>query len=160
MVKSPQNAGFSLVELMIVVSIIALLAAIAIPHFIEFAFKSKMSEATRNLATIKTAQFAYAAENDIFMECGPSPPAPAGTDGFSHLWVETPNSSGENGFELIGFEPNGAVRYQYEVPIATAERFVITAQADLDNNGVPCKFTLDNQAAGHAKPTRTPVTEF
>ena len=94
------------------------------------------------------------------MECGPSPPAPAGTDGSLHLWLETSNSSGEDGFALIGFEPDGTVRYQYEVPTATDKRFVATAQADLDNNGVPCKLTLDNQAVGYSKPVRTPATEF
>ncbi|MFC1719344.1 prepilin-type N-terminal cleavage/methylation domain-containing protein, partial [Candidatus Poribacteria bacterium] len=98
MAKPQQNEGFSLTELMIVVAIIAILAAIAIPRFWNFAYKSKMSEATSNIATIRTAQFGYFAANDIFMECGPSPPNPAGTDGIPRPWAETLNSFGQKGF--------------------------------------------------------------
>lgn len=158
-IRLRNDTGFSLVELMIVVAIIAVLAAIAITKFDHFQLTSKTSEATAHLALIRTAQFSYKAENDVFMECGPSPPAPAGTDGSTHVWAETPNSSLENGFEKISFEPDGVVRYQYEVSIAKG-RFVATAIADLDNDGVLCTFTLDNLALGYSKPVRDPVNEF
>ncbi len=160
MAKLQQDEGFSLTEIMVVVAIIAILAVIAIPRFWNFAYKSKMSEATSNLATIRTAQFSFISANDTFMECGPSPPDPAGTDGLARPWAETLNSFGEKGFEAIGFEPDGAIRYQYEVPIATTKRFVATAEADLDNDGVPCVFTLDNGAIGYSKPVRAPANEF
>ncbi len=160
MTKLWDDEGFSLTEIMIVVAIIAILAIIAIPKFWNFAYKSKMSEATSNIATIRTALFGYIAANDIFMECGPSPPDPAGTDGIARPWVEALNSFGEKGFEEIGFQPDGAVRYQYEVPIATTKRFVVIARADLDNDGVQCVFTLDNAALRYSKPVRAPANEY
>ena len=159
MIDLRQDTEFSLLALAIGVTIMAILTMVAIVSFGDFTHASKMSEATCNLAIIRTGQFSYAAENDTFMECGPSPPAPAGTDGILHQWLETPNSSGEDGFALIGFKPNGAVRYQYEVKFA-ANRFVATAQADLDDDGVPCVLTLDNQAVGYSAPVRTPLDEF
>ena len=160
MIDLRQDTEFSFLALAIGMTIIVLLTTVAVFSFGDFIAASKASEATRNLATIWIAQLGYAAEYDTFMECGPSPPAPAGTDGTLHPWLETSNSSGKDGFALIGFEPDNAVRYQYEVAIAASTRFVATAQADLDNNGVPCKFTLDNLAADHAKPTRLPANEF
>ena len=54
--------GFSLVELMIVVAIIGILAAIAIPNFTRFQTKSRQSEARADLSAIYAAQKAFAAE--------------------------------------------------------------------------------------------------
>jgi type IV pilus assembly protein PilA len=58
--------GFTLIELMIVVAIIGILAAIAIPNFIKFQARSKQSEAKANLKAAFTAEKAYYQENDTF----------------------------------------------------------------------------------------------
>jgi len=58
--------GFTLIELMIVVAIIGILAAIAIPNFLRFQAKSRQSEAKTNLGGIFTAQTAYLGENNRY----------------------------------------------------------------------------------------------
>ena len=60
------NKGFTLIELMIVVAIIGILAAIAIPNFMSYQCKAKASEAKSNLGNLMTAQEAYRAEYDMY----------------------------------------------------------------------------------------------
>src|SRR5256712_6540731 len=64
--KKLVQKGFTLIELMIVVAIIGILAAIAIPNFIKFQARSKQSEAKANLKAIFTAQKAFYQEKDRF----------------------------------------------------------------------------------------------
>nr|AFX67141.1 pilin [Myxococcus sp. 142B01] len=63
---NPRNRGFTLIELMIVVAIIGILAAIAIPNFIKFQARSKQSEAKTNLKALYTAQKSFFSEKDRY----------------------------------------------------------------------------------------------
>lgn len=56
--------GFTLVEIMIVVAIVALLAAIAIPNLLRARVNSAQSVAQATLRTLSTACESYAAAND------------------------------------------------------------------------------------------------
>ena len=60
--------GFSLTELMIVVAIIGILAAIAIPNFMRYQARAKQSEAKSNLVAIHTGEIAYFAENNKYVD--------------------------------------------------------------------------------------------
>ncbi len=58
--------GFTLIELMIVVAIIGILAALAIPNFLRYQAKSKQSEAKTNLSGIYTSELSYFGEAGIY----------------------------------------------------------------------------------------------
>jgi len=63
-----KQEGFTLIELMIVVAIIGILAAIAIPNFMQYQAKSKQSEAKTNLGGIYTSEVAYFGEANAFSD--------------------------------------------------------------------------------------------
>jgi type IV pilus assembly protein PilA len=67
--KKKLARGFTLIELMIVVAIIGILAAIAIPNFMKFQARARQSEAKTNLKGVFTAVKAHFAEAGEY-ECG------------------------------------------------------------------------------------------
>ena len=155
MIKS-KSKGFSLIELMIVVAIIAILAAIAIPNFMKFSMKAKTSEATTNLAAIRTSQESYRSENDVYLPCGP---CGDGDDATPDVFLADPA-----GFDMVGFAPDGKVRYQYtvdEVPAvagATPPHFMASALGDLDEDGLSCVFGICTADPDYPKVQKNPST--
>jgi type IV pilus assembly protein PilA len=77
--------GFSLVELMVVVAIIGILAAIAVPNFQKFTAKAKQSEAKAELSSLYSAERAFSAEWQSFFA----------------------------DFRNIGYSPTGNMRYRH-----------------------------------------------
>ena len=55
MMKKQAQAGFTLIELMIVVAIIGILAAVAIPAYSDYTAKAKVANAVSSVDAIKTA---------------------------------------------------------------------------------------------------------
>jgi type IV pilus assembly protein PilA len=64
--KKNGNKGFTLIELLVVIIIVGVLAAIALPSFLNQIGKARGSEAKSNLGTINRSQQAYRLENGTF----------------------------------------------------------------------------------------------
>jgi prepilin-type N-terminal cleavage/methylation domain-containing protein len=63
-----RNPGFTLIELLIVVAIIAILAAIAVPNFLEAQVRAKVSRAKADMRSIVTALESYVVDNNVYPE--------------------------------------------------------------------------------------------
>src|SRR5881296_2274071 len=83
--------GFTLIELMIVVAIIGILAAIAIPNFMTYQAKSKQSEAKVGLGGIFTTATSFFAENNTYTVVNASNLgySPAGSPRYSFVYGGT-----------------------------------------------------------------------
>ncbi len=115
------SKGFSLVELMIVVAIIGVLAALAVPRFQSFQAKARQSEAKNNLSHIYTLQQSYFGDNDKYS------PVRAAGDTIGPGPTKA-NCEKEN---PIGFNPQpcAKVRYGYWATMTADDDFDARAKA-------------------------------
>ena len=83
LMKRTVSRGFTLIELMIVVAIIGILAAIAIPNFLKFQSRAKQSEAKANLKAFYTGAKSNFAVNNNY-QCGACDWAPEANNLYSY----------------------------------------------------------------------------
>lgn len=142
------RSGFTLIELMVVVAIVAVLTMLAVPTFTTFIAKAKRTEAYTNLHALYAAEKAYWAEHGTYTtQLG-------GTDGLN--WKPNGYKGGgkqENFYYTYGVPGSEGVNYftgKLEAPAsalssgyANKDSFLIVAAADIDNDGTLDVLTID-----------------
>jgi type IV pilus assembly protein PilE len=107
--------GFTLIELMIVVAVVAILAAIAIPSYLEQTRKGRRADALRSVGDMQLALERWRAENPSYANC-------AGAGCGSGTYPTVPTS----------------LYYTIAVPTATASTYTITATPQGSQTGDRC----------------------
>lgn len=123
-----KTRGFTLIELMIVVIIVGILAALALPRFTSSTYQAKQSEAKLILHQVFTLEYTYHEE-------------------YSTYWAGTASAAAPNGLSTIGVEITPPALYTYTVAAGVtgdiASSFICTAAANLDSDGTLDTWTID-----------------
>ncbi len=144
-----RRSGFTLIELMIVIAIIAFLAMISVPTFTRFLAKAKRAEAYMNLSSI------YAAEKVYWAESGKYSDVLHGDGGIG--WQPEGYRGGgqqENFYYTYGFGNGAEGRNFFTGKLKTANShlaqssagangFKAVAAGDIMGNGKPDILTID-----------------
>lgn len=135
--------GFSLIELLIVVSIIGILAVVATTAYIGATLKAARSEAYSNLESLRLLEEQFFAENACYQ---PGSPCPAGPNTYA-------GTAAIQGF-LPGFQPGAGTSFNYTIIVQNGVGLPTPVPVPYDNSTValvpatPCFIATATGIAG------------
>jgi len=154
-----KEKGFTLIELMIVVAIIGILAAVAIPAFMDYMKKSKKTEASLQLNKISKNDKVYFATNAQYSQtAGAILPGAGGAacSGPNGKFAVVTTWATDNGWKALDFEIDEPNLFSYTYSAANLSTATALAIGDLDCDTTLITYTLALTApSGNAAGTIT-----
>lgn len=136
--KRRNNKGFSLVELIIVIAIMAILAGILAPQFIKYIKQSRISTDIQNAQQIATALSAEFADTERTTAVGTdASPIAVATDG-STKWDGTDTTTERSQKDVFGGVPKVKAASTYKFAYVVSDAGVVTVYVTDGTN----KYTL------------------
>src|SRR5690349_18050638 len=97
--------AFTLIELLIVVAIIAILAAIAVPNFLEAQTRAKVARVKADMRAVATANVTYKVDTGKYILSADQHTNPTGFSGGFHNWVSSRFTTPVAYMNSIPFDP-------------------------------------------------------
>jgi len=148
--RARSEAGFSLVELVIVIGILGILASLVYPNFLRYRAQSQQSEAKANLAGIFTAEWAYYAENLRYSDTGQIGFTLSGnTNRYTYRTHATDTAGADAGVVVINAKV-GVVQPENTVvaSASTNQGFTASATANLDTDVTIDQWHINDRKIG------------
>jgi prepilin-type N-terminal cleavage/methylation domain-containing protein len=86
--------GFTLIELMITVAIVAILTTIAYPNYRDYVIRGQLVDATQGLSAVRANMERYYQDNRTYLPVGPfTPPCGAAVVGYGKFSINCPGTT-------------------------------------------------------------------
>lgn len=116
-IQKKEEGGFTLIELLVVIIIIGILAAIALPSFLNQANRARETEAANYLGALNRGQQAYRLENPVFSE--DIARMDVGVEAETEYYVygsDTAGATAQSGLFVRPAGSEGLLAYMYAAP--------------------------------------------